>query len=264
MIPPTSIDGTDITGATIDNQEVQEITVDGDVVFSASVLPSIRGTQVSQWLNNENSGTVAFDQTRGFDADWGSSLWASGAGPDVVHVEQNSNTAQGGVITGGLSDWSHFTGTPEGTIMAWVNRDGSTSDDAIAMYDYHSGGSGGGFFLVISSGTLRWVDNDNGFPNVIGSLSLSANEWYFVALAVDSSSFEFYKSDEPNFTNLDNDSYSTVNQNGAANADPSIGGEQTNGGRAFNGKMSIFAKTDVKLTSTEIAAYRDATKSFFP
>ena len=39
MIPPTSIDGTDITGATIDNQEVQEITVDGDVVFSAGPEP---------------------------------------------------------------------------------------------------------------------------------------------------------------------------------------------------------------------------------
>jgi len=35
MIPPTSIDGTDITGATIDGTDVTEITVDGDVVFSA-------------------------------------------------------------------------------------------------------------------------------------------------------------------------------------------------------------------------------------
>ena len=33
---PTSIDGTDITGATIDGTDVQEITVDGDTVFSAA------------------------------------------------------------------------------------------------------------------------------------------------------------------------------------------------------------------------------------
>jgi len=39
MIPPTSIDGTDITGATIDGTDVQEITVDGDTVFSAQTLP---------------------------------------------------------------------------------------------------------------------------------------------------------------------------------------------------------------------------------
>jgi N-acetylneuraminic acid mutarotase len=36
--PPTSIDGTDITGATIDGTEVTEVTIDGDVVFSAGGL----------------------------------------------------------------------------------------------------------------------------------------------------------------------------------------------------------------------------------
>jgi len=35
MIPPTSIDGTDITSATIDGTDVQEITVDGQTVFSS-------------------------------------------------------------------------------------------------------------------------------------------------------------------------------------------------------------------------------------
>jgi len=41
MMPPTSIDGTDITGATIDGTDVQEITVDGQTVFSAGggILP---------------------------------------------------------------------------------------------------------------------------------------------------------------------------------------------------------------------------------
>jgi len=34
---PTSIDGTDITGATIDGTDVQEITVDGDTVFTAGL-----------------------------------------------------------------------------------------------------------------------------------------------------------------------------------------------------------------------------------
>jgi len=39
MMPPTSIDGTDITGATIDGTDVQEITVDGQTVFTAAQLP---------------------------------------------------------------------------------------------------------------------------------------------------------------------------------------------------------------------------------
>jgi len=37
MMPPTSIDGTDITGATIDGTDVQEITVDGDTVFTSAL-----------------------------------------------------------------------------------------------------------------------------------------------------------------------------------------------------------------------------------
>jgi len=35
---PTSIDGTDITGATIDGTDVTEITVDGDTVFTAETI----------------------------------------------------------------------------------------------------------------------------------------------------------------------------------------------------------------------------------
>jgi len=37
MIPPTSIDGTDITGATIDGTDVTEITVDGQTVFTSAL-----------------------------------------------------------------------------------------------------------------------------------------------------------------------------------------------------------------------------------
>jgi len=46
-MPPTSIDGTDITGATIDGTDVQEITVDGDTVFSAA--PEIPASAVANY-----------------------------------------------------------------------------------------------------------------------------------------------------------------------------------------------------------------------
>jgi len=58
MIPPTSIDGTDITGATIDGTDVQEITVDGDTVFSAVSLPT---GQLARYKFDEGSGTTASD-----------------------------------------------------------------------------------------------------------------------------------------------------------------------------------------------------------
>jgi len=62
MIPPTSIDGTDITGATIDGTDVQEITVDGQTVFSAA-SPGADAPRLAQYPFDEGSGTTAADET---------------------------------------------------------------------------------------------------------------------------------------------------------------------------------------------------------
>jgi hypothetical protein len=69
MMPPTSIDGTDITGATIDGTDVQEITVDGQTVFTAvpplpastvhqydaTLITASDGDPVSAWADNVSS-----------------------------------------------------------------------------------------------------------------------------------------------------------------------------------------------------------------
>jgi len=55
MMPPTSIDGTDITGATIDGTDVQEITVDGDTVFTALAASEANQKLVHRWLLSESS-----------------------------------------------------------------------------------------------------------------------------------------------------------------------------------------------------------------
>jgi len=82
---PTSIDGTDITGATIDGTDVQEITVDGDTVFTAAAIPQaglqqryraselnlVNGDPVSTWPDTSanafdavvDSGSPTFVQT---------------------------------------------------------------------------------------------------------------------------------------------------------------------------------------------------------
>jgi len=56
---PTSIDGTDITGATIDGTDVQEITVDGQTVFSATTP----APAAAHWTfdNADTSGSTCFD-----------------------------------------------------------------------------------------------------------------------------------------------------------------------------------------------------------
>jgi len=76
MIPPTSIDGTDITGATIDGTDVQEITVDGDTVFTAGPPPApdlsnLQNHYAARLETNYNDGdtvTIFTDQIGNNDA----------------------------------------------------------------------------------------------------------------------------------------------------------------------------------------------------
>jgi len=58
---PTSIDGTDITGATIDSTDVTEITVDGQTVFSLSTGPLFDGFEdgnINEYSGDTNNFNV--------------------------------------------------------------------------------------------------------------------------------------------------------------------------------------------------------------
>jgi len=63
-MPPTSIDGTDITGATIDGTDVTEITVDGQTVFSKQVGPA---TLTHQYLAENFTGSSWTDSVGSAD-----------------------------------------------------------------------------------------------------------------------------------------------------------------------------------------------------
>jgi len=69
MMPPTSIDGTDITGATIDGTDVQEITVDGDSVFTAKqVIDDFNDTDFSEYSGDTaqlSQSTTTFKEGSG-------------------------------------------------------------------------------------------------------------------------------------------------------------------------------------------------------
>jgi len=65
---PTSIDGTDITGATIDGSDVTEITVDGQTVFNAVNFPGVvdRNPDTSSSSETASYGLV-FNANDDFD-----------------------------------------------------------------------------------------------------------------------------------------------------------------------------------------------------
>jgi len=108
MIPPTSIDGTDITGATIDGTDVQEITVDGDTVFSAG--PNIPANTVGYWPGTEGSGTVLGDIVGNNDLTINGPTWVSD--PDFeggVGLDFGPNFDDGFTVNGTTPTPSAFT-----------------------------------------------------------------------------------------------------------------------------------------------------------
>jgi len=64
-MPPTSIDGTDITGATIDGTDVQEITVDGQTVFTSGF--DIPNSAIHHYPMDEGSGSNMLDNVGSVD-----------------------------------------------------------------------------------------------------------------------------------------------------------------------------------------------------
>jgi len=103
---PTSIDGTDITGATIDGTDVTEITVDGVPVFTAFPPAAFAGS-------NDNN-VYALDKSDG------SQLWSFATGDDVdsgiavddtaVYAGSDDNNVYGIDKSDGSQIWSFTTG----------------------------------------------------------------------------------------------------------------------------------------------------------
>ena len=102
MIPPTSIDGTDITGATIDGTDVTEITVDGQTVFTSGfanyIFDDFNDNDLTRPRTGEEDGSyTAQDGTVYNDArirpDWNtSSIVNTISGELEIDGGNNSNT----------------------------------------------------------------------------------------------------------------------------------------------------------------------------
>jgi hypothetical protein len=164
MMPPTSIDGTDITGATIDGTDVQEITVDGQTVFSAQTLPVAYSNLVA-WYPFDSAtygGSDADDVTAiiggsGDDTAYdgtvtGATYQSSGGVTDI-----NAGANSGAFDFDGSNDEIDFgsvsavEGVSEMTIMCWAEFDDtSTFENIFGVYD-----SPKNIQLVNQRGTFR-------------------------------------------------------------------------------------------------------------
>jgi hypothetical protein len=131
--PPTSIDGTDITGATIDGTEVTEITIDGQTVFSPA--PEIPASAIHRYKKDEGSGTTANDDIASADISYTSISWVS----DTRWVGDTS-TLFNGINDEGTATIPGYSNLSELMIaVTFIPKDTSAQNQRFITFDEDSG-----------------------------------------------------------------------------------------------------------------------------
>ena len=175
MIPPTSIDGSDITGATIDGTDVTEITVDGDVVFSAGpkVIDDFETGNLSKWNTNGHAGGTSNFVVNTTNPQEGSfSLETQGSGEQNLYIDRSASQP-----TPSFGETHEFYVMDKGAGIFFVQW---LSDKTESQFDLPTG-----HWFRIDKGTWEiGVTSSNDFraSNQIGS-PLLQNQWYEIKVS---------------------------------------------------------------------------------
>ena len=171
---PTSINGTDITGATIDGTDVQEITVDGQTVFSAAETNLIARYAFDNNLNDSVGSNDASVTT-------GSQSFSTDA--KVGSHARDYNATGFDQINSVVDGESAFS------ITAHIKPRNNTNFQIIMRKNptgpFPDGGDYG--FNLSDSGEIRAFGNND----LVGP-TLSANTFVHIALTFDSGAIELF------------------------------------------------------------------------
>jgi len=165
---PTSIDGTDITGATIDGTDVTEITVDGDTVFTAGIPNSLiedwESGDFTYWRGNGQNNGHSISTTQVYKGSF--SLYLDGTDPSGAIISDGGKES-----TPSAGDcWHFFTyHTDNGNFRVNFAVDAGESATETGLY------VGSSYYLFVRSDEVRLADGGSNF----GSLSHTSkqNEW---------------------------------------------------------------------------------------
>jgi len=245
MIPPTSIDGTDITGATIDGTDVQEITVDGQTVFTAEALPVAYSNLVA-WYPFDSSfygGSNADDVTAlfnsgqsgdasAFDATVNGATYQSSGGVTDINAGANS----GAFDFDGSNDTidvNPFNSPPNVTLCFWGKLN-TTPQSSFASFIT---GQGTGNFQIdfAPNGDIRF----NGSASFI--IRQADTNYHHTAVTYDGSSIEVY-----------NDGTSVGSNNGDIIFDELILGTNRNEDRFIDAVIDDVRVYNTVLTTQQV------------
>jgi len=201
---PTSIDGTDITGATIDGTDVQEITVDGDTVFTAGPTLPVAYSNLVAWYPFD-SATYGGSDTDDVTAIIG------GSGDDTAYdvtnqIGTNTHQSSGGVVdinAGASSGYYETTdnaslegnasgfpsGNAERTTTLWYKHDSAPLSSHYA-FSYGNTSNNEAWAMEVE-GSFRVVGFFNDWNTGVSAPSAPTG-WEFVAASHSSSQTRFY------------------------------------------------------------------------
>jgi hypothetical protein len=174
---------------------VQEITVDGDVVFSA--IPAIPDSVDDHWPMDEGSGTAVVNDIGPVDITLDGATWASDSS-----YEGGEATSYDGVndlyYTASTDSWNGS----EYSFAKWINVTGTDKAAFLIRASDDQGNTGGhasnGWAITFPSGPeFRVIHYESGNINGVyretwSNIGLSTGNWYFVALAGNGNSADVY------------------------------------------------------------------------
>jgi len=176
MIPPTSIDGTDITGATIDGTDVTEITVDGDTVFTAGARAP--ADAIHHWPFNEGSGSTVNNILSTEDITLNNPNWTSGTFEGGTANEFNGTNDEGDA-TVDISSLSEFT--------IFMTVEPNTTKDSVAINWDETGNSGRLNLRYDLGGNSKFrlrVGDGSAVNTAISTTTINTGEKYRLAATV--------------------------------------------------------------------------------
>jgi len=199
MIPPTSIDGTDITGATIDGTDVTEITVDGQTVFSAapSNLP-VAFSDLIAWypFDSATYGGLEADDVTAIIGGSGDDTAYDGTVDGAIYRSSGGVTdINAGANSGAYEFQQNFNSSPNdaidlpsqylttGTVSVWVNVDVFDNDNLFLI-----GTNSDNFFGISKLDDFIVRDRDNhDTTSFAAASSMTTNTWHHLVWSVDGS-----------------------------------------------------------------------------
>ena len=255
MIPPISIDGTDITGLTIDGTDVEEITIDGQTVFSADEIPVAYSNLVA-WYPFDSGfygGTIESDVTALFNPSQSGDSTAydgtTNASSTTGVTDINAGVNSGGLEFSGTDTFdlrnnlpSSVLGTSSRTMTAWI-KDPSSGDQLLDS-DFGGAGQRADWVLTNSEAKFSVFFGDARFDYVTSPFD---GDWHHFAVTMpqnpDLDDIEMYQNgDSMNQTGGGSRSLDTINE-------LLLG---SHGGQNVFFDIDDFRFYDTKLSSSQI------------